>query len=342
MITTKAPTIGYSVLVPVFCEEESLSELTLRIAAMFADLGHADDFEIVYVDDGSTDQTAEVVQRLAREHSFVQFVRLRRNHGKSLALSAGLLHVRGRRIITIDADLQDHPEDIPKLLAKLDSGYDLVNGWRVNRSDTNTRRRGSRLFNWTVRHSTQLDLHDMNCGLKAFTFEAARALWLYGQYHRYLPLQAHIAGFKVTEVPVQSSPRRYGYSKFPTFRYEGAFDLMSLLFLHRYGLNPLHFFGKLAVLITVPSGFAIAYFIASQVLYWFGLGEPVLNRPLLTFSLVAFLIGLLIFLTGFVCDFILHHQIRDRMQQIVTMAVVEAVDDDQQVCNEKAHGAEVR
>jgi glycosyltransferase involved in cell wall biosynthesis len=341
MSITSAPTIEFSVLVPVYSEAESLRELTDRIVTTFAGIGHSADFEIVFVDDGSTDDSAAVIQKLACERGSVRLVRLRRNCGKSLALTAGLHYLHGRRIITIDADLQDHPEDIPKLLAELDAGYDLANGWRVQRSDTSTRRRGSRLFNWAVRRTTGLELHDMNCGLKAFTAEVAQALWLYGQYHRYLPLQAHIAGFGVTEVPVRSSPRRHGYSKFPTFRYEGAFDLMSLLFLHRYGLNPLHFFGKLAALIAIPSGVAIAYFMISQVLYWFDLGQPVLNRPLLTFSLIAFLIGTLIFLTGFVCDFMLHHQIRDRLQRIVSMAVAEVIDGSGQP-RDKVHEAEVR
>ena len=326
--------VEFSVLVPVCSEEQSLCELAERIAAVFVRLECSSDFEIIFIDDGSTDGSAAIIRQLAAEHAYVRLVRLRRNCGKSLALSAGLANARGRRIVTIDADLQDQPEDIPKLLAKLDAGYDLVTGWRVERSDSKTRRGGSQLFNWTVRKATGLDLHDMNCGLKVFTAEAAQSLWLYGQYHRYLPLQAHIAGFRVTEASVQNAPRRFGYSKFRTFRYEGALDLMSLLFLHRYGLNPLHFFGKIAAVLVIPSGLTIAYFVVKQILSWFDLSEQVLNRPLLTFALVTFLTGVLIFLTGFVCDFMLHHQIRDRMRLILSMAVADVDGEFKESANE--------
>lgn len=318
--------IRYSVLVPAYCEEDSLVELSDRVSAMFASLGSVENFEIIFIDDGSTDSTPDVVKDLARERKYIRMVTLRRNYGKSLALTAGLQYARGKYIITIDADLQDSPEDIPKLLEKIDAGFDMVNGWRVQRSDTQTRRLGSRFYNMTVQWTTGLMLHDMNCGLKAFTARAAKALWLYGQYHRYLPLQIHIAGFKVTEVPVSSSPRRYGQSKFGTFRYQGAFDLFSLLFLSRYGLNPMHFFGKVAAIIIIPSLLAISYFVICQILYWFDLHEPVLNRPLLSFSLTSFLLGISVFLTGFVCDFMLHHQIRDQLQRVVSLAISDVLD----------------
>lgn len=342
MIVMRVPTIEYSVLVPVYCEEESLSELSNRIAAMFAKLGKADDFEILFVDDGSTDSTADVIKTLAAERKYIRLVALRRNYGKSLALSAGLQHARGRRIVTIDADLQDSPEDIPSLLKQLDAGFDMVNGWRIRRSDTRTRRLGSRFYNWTVQYTTGLALHDMNCGLKAFTAEAAQALWLYGQYHRYLPLQIHIAGFKVTEVEVSSAPRRFGHSKFSTFRYQGAFDLLSLLFLSRYGLNPMHFFGKVAAIVIIPSLFAIGYFVVCQMLHWFDLHDPVLNRPLLSFSLMSLLLGITIFLTGFVCDFMLHHQIRDRLQRVVSFAVAGVVDEQSGRKADEKHAENVR
>jgi glycosyltransferase involved in cell wall biosynthesis len=317
--------LGYSVLVPVFNEAQGLVELVERTAAVFAAMGAADDFEFLFVDDGSTDDSAAIIQRCAAERPYVKAVRLRRNWGKSLALSAGLQYATGRIIITMDSDLQDHPEDIPKLLAGIAGGVDMVNGWRTARADTRRRRIGSRIFNWTVRRFTGLALHDMNCGFKAYRAEVASALWLYGQYHRYVPVQAHLAGFKVTELPVANSPRRFGASKFRTIRYEGVLDLMSLLFLHRYGFNPMYFFGAVSVVIIVPSLAVLSYFIYSQILFWMGEGAPVVNRPLLSFTLTALLLGILVFLIGFVCDFVLHHQIRDRMRRVVLGSVAELI-----------------
>lgn len=311
----------YSILVPVYCEAESLSELTARIATVFDGMGKAGEFEIVLVDDGSTDSTPDVARQLAQLHSHIRVVTLRRNCGKSLALSAGFRHVRGRFIVTLDADLQDQPEDIPRLLEQIEGGYDMVNGWRTKRRDTFVRRLGSSLFNWFVGYRTGLRLHDFNCGLKGYRRQVAEVLCVYGQYHRYIPLQAHLAGFKVAETAVNNAPRKYGYSKFRTFRYEGLFDLLSLLFLEKYGLNPMHFFGKLSLAIMLPSLAVIFYLVAEQIGYWLGYGAPVFNRPLLAIALAAFLLGVIIFTTGFVCDFILHHMIRARLDSIIATTV---------------------
>jgi glycosyltransferase involved in cell wall biosynthesis len=318
--------LSYSILVPIYCEASSIAELCGRIADVFASMGKADDFEIVFVDDGSTDDTAAVLRRITTERRYVRAVTLRRNCGKSLALSAGLRYVRGKVIITMDGDLQDNPEDIPAMLVVLDRGNDLVNGWRVKRQDTFIRKIGSRVYNATVKCVSGLRLHDMNCGMKAYRSDVVRALSLYGQYHRYIPLQAHLAGFKVTETPVSNSPRKFGSSKFRTFRYEGLFDLISLVFLHRYGLRPMHFFGKISLAIVIPSALILVYLVLEQARYWLGIGEPVLNRPLLAFSLTSFLLGVLIFTTGFVCDFILHHQIQSRMNNIIGLNLVNVTD----------------
>lgn len=319
-------TLAYSIMVPIYNEAQSVEELCDRVARVFEARGEADKYEIVFVDDGSTDETPDVLRRVAAKRPNVRTATLRRNCGKSLALSAGLRHVRGNIIITMDGDLQDNPEDIPTLLAKLDQGNDMVNGWRMKRQDTSTRKIGSRLYNATVKCVSGLKLHDMNCGMKAYRAEVGTALALYGQYHRYIPLQAHLAGFKVTEVPVSNSPRKFGTSKFRTFRYEGLFDLMSLIFLHRYGLRPMHFFGKISLVFILPSLAVLGYLVLEQIGYWLGIGDPVFNRPLLALALTSFMTGVLVFTTGFVCDFILHHQIQSRMNNIIGLSLVTEAD----------------
>lgn len=315
--------VRYSVLSPVYCEAESLTELCDRVARVFADMGKAAEFEIVLIDDGSTDETPQVIERLTRERPYVRAVTLRRNCGKSLALSAGFRRVVGDFIVTLDADLQDQPEDIPNLLAKVEGEYDMVNGWRTKRRDTLFRKLGSRFYNWVVWHQTSLHLHDLNCGLKAYRAKLVQTICVYGQYHRYIPLQAHLAGFRVGEIPVNNNPRKFGHSKFRSFRYEGLFDLLSLLFLNKYGLNPMHFFGKVSAVITIPSLLTICYFGVQEITYMFGYGEPVLNRPLLALSLAGLLAGVLVFNTGFICDFILHHIIRTRLDSIIAMNIVD-------------------
>lgn len=314
-----------SLVVPVYNEAQSLMELTGRALAVFERLGIALQAEILFIDDGSTDATPDTIRTLMARHAQVRHVRLRRNHGKSLALMAGFRKARGEVVVTLDGDLQDNPEDIPALMAKIDEGYDLVNGQRVHRQDQNARKLGSRLYNATVRRLTGLGLQDMNCGLKAYRRQLVKSLCVYGQYHRYIPLQAHLAGFKVTEIPVANSPRKHGSSKYATFRYQGLFDLLSILFTHRYALNPLHFFGVISAVVMVPSLLVLLFFVGEQSLYWLGFGEEFLvaNRPMLSIALTAFLFSVFIFLTGFVCDFILHHQIRSRIDMILGLAIDE-------------------
>lgn len=312
-----------SLVVPVYNESASLDELVARSLAVFEGLGFKGAAEILFVDDGSTDGTPQAIARLMARHPEVRRVRLRRNHGKSLALMAGFRQARGEVVVTMDGDLQDSPEDVPALLAKIGQGYDLVNGWRQARCDMSARKLGSRLYNATVRKLSGLGLKDMNCGLKAYRRQLVKSLCVYGQYHRYIPLQAHLAGFKVAEIPVVNSPRKHGCSKYATFRYQGLFDLLSLLFTHRYALNPLHFFGLISLLVMIPSLLVLLFFVGEQCLYWLGMGDEFLvaNRPLLAFALTAFLFSMVVFFTGFVCDFILHHQIRSRIDMILGLAI---------------------
>jgi len=310
---------SYAVVVPAYNEAGNLTELCERIEKTFAEFGNRENFEILIVDDGSTDGTADLLQTLSADKPLVRFIRFRRNSGKSLALMAGFQHVDADIVVTLDGDLQDHPEEIPLLVEKLNEGFDLVTGWRQGRQDQTVRKIGSRIFNGTVRKATGLALHDLNCGFKAFRREVVASICLYGDYHRYIPVQAHLDGFRVTEAPVSNSARKYGVSKYRTFRYQGFFDLLSLLFIQKYGLRPLHFFGVVAGAIILPSLLMLGWFAYQQILYWTGHGEQylVLNRPLFAASLTALMVGVVIMLTGFVCDFILHHQIRDRISAII-------------------------
>jgi len=324
---TSAKPITHSVVVPVYCEAASLGELTDRIGATFVGMGRGDDFEVLFVDDGSVDSTPDVIRGLMREKPYVRSVTLRRNFGKSIALMAGFENSRGSIVVTLDGDLQDNPEDIPILLKKLDEGFDVVTGWRLARNDGFIRRFGSRLFNTTVARLTGLELHDFNCGFKAYRAAACATLRIYGQYHRYIPLQAHMLGFKVAEVRVENSERKHGLSKYRALRYEGLFDLFSLLFVHKYGLNPLHFFGTISLLLIFPSLFILAFLIGKHMLYWMGFSEEfmLLSRPLFSLSLNTLLLGAIIFFTGFVCDFVLHHHVRKNIGDIVDSCVA-AVD----------------
>ncbi|MDA1133290.1 MAG: glycosyltransferase family 2 protein, partial [Proteobacteria bacterium] len=262
--------------------------------------------EIIVVDDGSADDTQSVLVRLCSQYPQLRAVVLRRNSGKSMALMAGFALARGNVIVTLDADLQDNPEDIPALAESLATGFDLVIGRRQKRKDTLIRKLGSRLFNWAVRRAAGVSVRDMNSGFKIYKAEVIRNIAVYGQFHRFIPLLAHSYGFKIGECPVRNSPRRYGSSKFTTLRYQGLVDLLSLLFIHNYHLSPLHFFAKMSAVFVVPSASILMYFILRHVLAAIGIGGPymITERPLLSISLTMFLIGINVLLTGFVCDFI--------------------------------------
>lgn len=312
---------SYAVVVPVLNEAENIPELCDRIEALFRKFDPECSFEILFVDDGSTDDTPAILDRLEDERPHIRVVRFLCNSGKSLALMAGFMNVDADVVITMDGDLQDNPEEIPLLVAKLDEGFDLVTGWRMGRQDQRVRKVGSRLFNYTVRKATGLELHDLNCGFKAYRRELVESICLFGDYHRYIPVQAHLDGFRVAETPVSNSARKHGVSKYRTFRYQGFFDLLSLLFVQKYGLRPLHFFGVASMAFIVPSMLMLCWFTYQQALHWVGQGEQVLNRPLFAASLTALMVGVVILFTGFVCDFILHHKIRDRITGIVNARI---------------------
>ena len=245
-------------------------------------------WEVVFVDDGSTDGTFAALTRLHAAHDGVRVVRLRRNFGKAAALQAGFAAAQGDTVVTIDGDLQDDPAEIPRLLAKLDEGYDLVTGWKTHRSDPLARRVLSRVFNAVTGRLSGLRLHDMNCGLKAFRAEVARELDLYGELHRFIPVLAHDLGFRVTELGVNHRPREHGRSRYGVERYaRGFLDLLTVSFMSRYRHRPLHLFGGLG-LVLGTSGTAILVYLTVVKLT----GEPIGRRPLLLLGVLLVVVGI--------------------------------------------------
>ncbi|HUZ01237.1 MAG TPA: glycosyltransferase family 2 protein [Thermomicrobiaceae bacterium] len=274
-----------SVVIPLLNESESLPTLYRELTGELGALGLP--YEIIFVDDGSTDGSAGVLRALHAADDHLQVIQFRRNFGKSSALQAGFSATRGDAVVTLDADLQDVPAEIPRLLAELDHGADLVSGWKVPRQDPTSKRLASSVFNAVVRLFTGVHLHDFNCGLKVYRAEVLDELRLYGELHRYVPVLAHFRGFQVVEVPVSHRPRRYGRSKFGPGRFaRGFFDLLTVLFLTQYTRRPLHFFGWFG-LSTLAAGFTINAYLA---ILWF-MGRPIGQRPLLTLGVLLMIVG---------------------------------------------------
>ena len=275
-----------SVVVPLLNEEQSLDELHHEIARALEPLD--DPFEVVFVDDGSTDNSMAVLARLADETTNVAVVHLRRNFGKAAALQAGFLEARGDVVVTIDADLQDDPAEIPALLAKLDEGFDLVSGWKTRRNDPFLRRLFSRWFNWATAVVSGVRLHDVNCGLKAYRAEVLQGMRLYGELHRFIPILASYRGFRVAEIPVNHRARTHGKSRYGPERYmRGFLDLLSVTFMGRYRHRPLHLFGGFGILLGAI-GFVILLYLT---MLWFW-GHGIGGRPLLTLGVLLVVVGI--------------------------------------------------
>jgi dolichol-phosphate mannosyltransferase len=287
-----------SVVIPVFDEELSVELLYRELETTLEPLGRP--WEAVFVDDGSGDGTFGALTRLHAEHENVRVVRLRRNFGKAAALDAGFAEAVGDLIVTIDGDLQDDPAEIPRLLAKLDEGYDLVSGWKTKRRDPITRRVPSRLFNGVAGRVSGLRLHDMNCGLKAYRAEVVRGMRLYGELHRYIPILAHYRGYRVTEVPVNHRPREHGRSRYGVERYvRGFLDLLTVTFMGRYRHRPLHLFGGVGLLTSVV-GIAILVYLTALKLA----GQAIGHRPLLTLGVLLVVVGIQFLSLGLLSELI--------------------------------------
>ena len=308
-----------SVVVPLLNEEHSLDALHHQIAATLDPRGEP--WEIVFVDDGSTDGSLDVLTRLHDEATNVVVVHLRRNFGKAAALQAGFLEASGDVVVTIDADLQDDPAEIPQLLAKLDEGFDLVSGWKARRNDPWSRRFLSKIFNRATAIISGVHLHDVNCGLKAYKAEVLRGMRLYGELHRFIPVLASYRGFRVAEIPVNHRPREHGRSRYGLNRYlRGFFDLLSVTFTGRYRHRPLHLFGGLGLLMGFVGFLTLAYL----TVLWF-LGHGIGNRPLLTLGVLLMVVGIQLVSLGLLSELITsqHEERMDERERVD--AVVEDV-----------------
>ncbi len=276
-----------SVIVPLLNEEESIPELYAHIQQVSREMGRS--FEVIFVDDGSTDRSFSVLQDLHRKNSNVRVIRFRRNFGKSAALSVGFAEARGTYVVTLDADLQDDPSEIPGLLEIMDDSYDLVSGWKRKRFDPMSKTIPSRFFNFVTAKLTGIPIHDFNCGLKAYRREVVKEINVYGELHRYIPALAHWAGYRVGEKPVQHHPRKYGHTKFGISRFfKGFLDLLTVLFTTRYIRRPLHLFGVWGMISFLIGG-AIDIYLSIE---W-AMGRTSLsNRPLFMVGFLFIIIGI--------------------------------------------------
>jgi glycosyltransferase involved in cell wall biosynthesis len=287
-----------SVVVPAYNEAESLPELFRELAAELEKLGRP--WEVILVDDGSRDGTDRAIEALAAADPRVRGIALRRNFGKSAALATGFKLAKGELVVTMDADLQDDPAELPRMIEALEGGFDLVSGWKRNRQDPITKTLPSRLFNAVTSWVAGIRLHDFNCGFKVYRREVTEALEVYGELHRFMPALAHWRGFRVGELPVHHRARRFGQSKFGAARFVNGFlDLMSAAFISTSALKPLHVFGRIG-LGFLALGMAIAVYF---VVLWAG-GEPIHVRPLMLFGAGLVLLGIQFILMGLLGEMI--------------------------------------
>jgi glycosyltransferase involved in cell wall biosynthesis len=297
-----------SIVISLFNEEESLPELVSWIESVMNKEGYS--YEILMIDDGSKDASWKIIKELSEKNPSIRGISFRRNYGKSAALYHGFKAAEGRVAVTMDADLQDSPEEIPELYRMVvEEGYDIVSGWKKHRFDNKlTKNLPSKLYNATARWVTGIKLHDMNCGLKAYRNEVIKHIEVYGEMHRYIPYLAKNAGFdKITEKPVQHQKRKYGVSKFGLERFvNGLLDLISLWFLSRFGKKPMHFFGFTGILMFL-TGAVLAFWVIIEKLIQQSHGlayRPVTDQPLFYLALVAVLLGFQLFLAGFICEMV--------------------------------------
>ncbi len=288
-----------SIVVPLYNEAESLRELYEQISGTLEQLEN--EAEIIFVDDGSTDSSYEILLELHRQDRRVKILQFRRNFGKSAALAEGFKRATGDYIVTLDADLQDDPAEIPEMIKMLERGYDLISGWKKKRYDTLIKRVSSKIFNTVTGFLTGVHLHDMNCGLKIYRREVVRNLRLYGQRHRFIPVLAANEGFVIGEMVVHHRPRKYGRSKFGPSRFLiGLLDLITLLFLSRYVKRPLHLFGGFGLL-SLLVGMGINLYLAYERLV---LHKYLTNRPLLFLGILLVIVGIQLFSLGLLGEMI--------------------------------------
>lgn len=287
-----------SIIIPVFNEEESIFELNAEINGAMKD--STAEYEVIFIDDGSNDGSYDKIKAIAAEDSRIIGVRFRRNYGKAAALSEGFRISNGKMVVTMDSDLQDDPTEIPALMGKLDEGYDVISGWKKNRKDPWTKKIPSKIFNLVTRMMSGIRIHDFNCGLKIYRSEVVKSVKVYGELHRYIPVLAKLAGFRVSELVVNHRPRKFGKTKFGAGRFvKGFLDLTTVLFLGKFERNPLHFFGILGGLLFF-AGLLINGYLTIQ---WFG-GVWIGNRPILFLGILLMIVGIQFISLGLLAEMI--------------------------------------
>ena len=297
-----------SIIISLYNEEESLPELVTWITDVMQKEGYS--YELIMVDDGSQDGSWKIIRELSQANPNIKGISFRRNYGKSAALYEGFKAASGRVVVTMDADLQDSPEEIPQMYDMVvNQGFDIVSGWKQHRQDNKlTKNLPSKLYNATARWITGIKLHDMNCGLKAYRNEVVKNIEVYGEMHRYIPYLAKNAGFsRITEKPVHHQKRKYGKSKFGIERFVNGFlDLLSLWFLSKFGKKPMHFFGFTGLVTFFIGGIIAVWLIIEKLINQaHGLRcRPVTDQPLFYLALVALVVGIMLFLAGFICEMI--------------------------------------
>lgn len=287
-----------SIIIPVFNEEESILELIAEIHEVMKN--STTEYEVIFIDDGSNDDSYDKIRSLADKDSRIIGVRFRRNYGKAAALSEGFRIARGKMVVTMDSDLQDDPAEIPALILKLDEDYDVISGWKKSRKDPWTKKIPSKIFNLATRIMSGIRIHDFNCGLKIYRSEVVKTVKVYGELHRYIPVLAKSAGFRVSELVVNHRPRKFGKTKFGASRFlKGFFDLATVLFLGKFDRNPLHFFGILGGILFL-AGLIINGYLTIQ---WFG-GVWIGNRPILFLGVLLMIVGIQFISLGLLAEMI--------------------------------------
>ena len=290
-----------SIVIPLLNEEGSLRILYNDIKKAITPYSFS--YEIIFIDDGSTDSSLSILRELNRRDSRVHYFSFRKNYGKSAALNVGFKNANGDAVITMDADLQDDPAEIPNLLRKLSEGYDLVSGWKKVRHDPFIKRHSSKFFNYMTRLSSDVKIHDFNCGLKAYRKEVIKSVYVHGELHRYIPVLAGQKGFKITEIPVKHHPRRYGKTKFGISRFfKGFVDLLTILMITRYATRPLHLFGFIGT-ISFVGGFLLDGYLTLE---WLLHKTSLSNRPLLLLGLLMMIVGVQLFAIGLLGELFVH------------------------------------
>ena len=311
--------IEVSVILPVLDEVESLGVLHRELTEALEGLGRS--YEILFIDDGSRDGSFQLIEKLSIEDPHVRGFQFRRNFGKAAALAVGFREAQGDIIVTLDADLQDDPAEIPKLLARLDEGFDLVSGWKTKRRDPLRRRIPSRIFNTVTGWVSGVHVHDMNCGLKAYRADVVRGLRLYGELHRFIPVLAHHRGYRIAEVPVNHRPREHGRSRYGLERYlRGFFDLLTVSFIGRYRQRPLHLFGGLGLLLSFVGTGILVYLTIDKAL-----GHAIGGRPLLILGVLLVVVGIQIFSLGLITELITSHHEERVSERERSEALVEEI-----------------